>query len=103
MQNRKRNKKLWENNQRKKYGVNNLVLLVVRIWLSQEEAKIEILTVNVTKQKDVLQVQLVFFRNILIVTCSATLFNETKLVGNYKCYLSWKELFENFVEVLKIF
>ena len=71
----------------------------------EEEAKSEILIVNEEKRKAVLQTQLAFFRNILNITCSARLFNKTKLVGSLlvRFDLSWRKLFENFVEVLKAF
>lgn len=48
-----------------------------------------------------LQEQLAFLRNILNVTCSASLFNKTEPVGYRPFDISLQELFENFVEVLK--
>ena len=81
----------------------SLVSLVVRAWLSEEEAKAEILIFNEKKRKAVLQAQLAFFRNIPNITCISGLFNKAKLVGIRRFGLSWKELFENFVKVLKFF
>ena len=88
---------------KKEDAVNSLASLVVRAWLSEEEAKAEILIVNEEKRKAVLQAQLAFFRNIPNITCIAGLFNKAKLVGIRRVGLSWQELFENFVKVLKSF
>ena len=54
----------------------------MRAWLSEEETKTKILIVNEEKGKAILQAQLAFFGIILNITCSARLFNKTKLIGN---------------------
>ena len=63
-------------------AVYSLVSLDLHAWLSEEEAKTEIFVVKKEKRKTVLQAQLEFFRKILNITCSASLFNKTELVGN---------------------
>ena len=63
-------------------AVNSHVSLGVRAWLSEEEDKTEILVVNEEKRKAALQALLAFFRNILNITYSASLFNKIRLVGS---------------------
>ena len=62
-------------------AVNSHVSLGVRGWLSEED-KTEILVVNEEKRKAALQARLAFFRNILNITYSASLFNKIRLVGS---------------------
>ena len=52
--------------------INSHFSLGVRVWLSEEEDKTEILVVNEEKRKAALQARLAFFRNILNITYSAS-------------------------------
>ena len=52
--------------------ITSHVSLGVRVWLSEEEDKTEILVVNEEKRKAALQARLAFFRNILNITYSVS-------------------------------
>ncbi|XP_047128216.1 uncharacterized protein LOC124808971 [Hydra vulgaris] len=81
--------------------VNELIQLKSQVWLTVDEAKDKSSKIeNDTLRKQVIRVQLDFYRYVMGAKCLLKLFYKTKVSGNKRVDLSSGELMENLLTVI---